>query len=156
MAALQPELIQWNIDLVDICYEERSCPMSCFYNSIVLGVVVTAVVISHPTLASPGCSTFRGEVTEQTKGEGGNRVGAGFSKDDKLKVTIRQMPSQMALSANLMKYSDPSGPFQAVTEDVSASFSYIVPANTKDFIYLNFSGVLPGQVITWECESALR
>ena len=121
-----------------------------------LCALMMAVVLSTPGLASPGCSAFRGGVNDQTKGEGGNRAGGGFKKDDKLIVTIQQTSDQLELTANLLQYASPSGPFQAVTEETSISFSYIVPANTKDFIYLNFSGVLPGQVITWECESALR
>ena len=121
---------------------------------IAFGVLATMFAASQPAIASEGCSAFRGSVNDQTKGEGGNRVGAGFSKGDALKVTIHQAPDQMKETVNLLEYASPDGPFRALTTDTSESFVYTVPANTSESIYLNFSGALPGMTVTWGCTPA--
>ena len=114
--------------------------------------------VSSPALASAGCRAFQGGVDDQTRGEGVSRVGAGFSKGDTLTVTIRQAPErikgQIKQTAGLLEYASPDGPFRALTEETSESFVYTVPANTTDFIYLNFGGVLPGTIVTWNCTPA--
>ena len=101
--------------------------------------------------ASVGCSDFRGRVDDQTKGPGGNRVGDGFSKGDTLAVTIHQAANQRKITANLLEYASPEGPFRALTRDESESFIYKVPANTRDFIYLNIGIVLPEMFVAWSC-----
>lgn len=125
---------------------------------IALGILAILSAVSSPALASAGCSAFRGGVDNQTRGEGGNRVGAGFSKGDRLAVTIRQAPGQfkdrMKQTAGLLEYALPDGPFRGLTEDKSESFAYTVPANTGDFIYLNLGGVLPSTIVTWNCTPA--
>jgi hypothetical protein len=118
------------------------------------GVPATVLTAAWPVLASEGCSAFYGRADDQTKGEGGNRVGAGFSKGDTLAVTISNAPGMMKQSANLLQYTSPDGPSHALIEDTSDSFSYTVPANTTDFIYLNFGGVNKGTIVTWCCAPA--
>lgn len=120
-------------------------------NLVAIGLLATILAASRPAIASTGCSAFRGAVDDQTRGEGGHRVGHKFSKGDTLTVTIHQAPSQTKEDVNLLEYASPDGPFRALTEDTSESFSYSVPANTGDFIYLNFSGALPGMIVTWGC-----
>ena len=114
--------------------------------------------VSPPPLASAGCRVFQGGVDDQTRGEGGSRVGAGFNKGDKLTVTIRQAPEkikgQMKQTADLLEYASPDGPFRGLTEDKSESFAYTVLANTGDFITLNLGGILPGAIVTWNCAPA--
>lgn len=34
------------------------------------------------------------------------------------------------------------------------AFTYTVPANTGDFIYLNFDSVNKGMIVTWCCATA--
>ncbi len=121
---------------------------------IVFGVLATALAVSWPALASTGCNAFQGRVDDQTKSEGGKRVGHGFSQGDTLTITIHQSPDQMKETVNLMEYASPDGPFRALTKDISESFAYTVPASTGDFIYLNFGGVLPGMIVTWRCTPA--
>lgn len=116
-----------------------------------LAALATALMVQWPALAVVGCRTFRGRMDDQTKGEGGNRVGAGFSKGDTLAVTIHQAQGQTKETVNLLEYASPDGPFRALTEDTSESFTYTVPASTGDFIYLNFSNALPGMIVTWGC-----
>lgn len=116
-----------------------------------LTALATVLTASWPALASPGCSTFGGIAGYQTKGEGGDRAGHGFSKGDTLAVTIHQVPGQMKQTANLSQYASPDGPFRALTDDTSENFTYTVPARTNDFIYLNFGSALPGVIVTWGC-----
>lgn len=130
--------------------------VSTISSLIALGLLVTILTASRPAISPTGCRAFRGAVDHQTKGEGGNRVGHGFSKGDTLTITIHQAPDQMKEGANLLEYASPDGPFRAVTEDTSESFTYTVPANTGDFIYLNFSGALPGMTVTWDCTSGTK
>jgi hypothetical protein len=125
--------------------------VSTIFRLIAMGLLATILAASRPATASPGCSAFRGAVNDQTKGEGGDRVGHGFSKGDTLTVTIHQGPGQMKKSVNLLEYSSPDGPFRALTEDTYESFVYTVPTNTGDFIYLNFGGTLLGMTVTWGC-----
>ena len=87
----------------------------------------------------------------QTKGEGGDRAGHGFSKGDTLAVTIHQAEGQMKQTANLLQYASPDGPFRALTDDTSESFTYTVPARTDGFIFLNVGSPLPGVIVTWGC-----
>jgi len=121
---------------------------------IASGLLGMALITPWPALASAGCNAFHGMVDDQTKGEGGNRVGAGFSKGDTLTVKIHQAPGQMKETVNLLEYASPDGPFRALTEETSNSFTYMVPSSTGDFIYLNFSGALPGMIVTWSCTPA--
>jgi len=123
-------------------------------NLIAFCLLAMALTASWPALASTGCSAFQGRVDDQTRGEGGNRVGAGFSKGDMLTVTIHQAPGQMKEDVNLLEYASPDGPFRALTEDTPESFTYTVPASTSDFIYLNFGGARSGMVVTWRCTPA--
>lgn len=116
-----------------------------------LTALATVLTASLPALASPGCSTFGGIADYQIKGEGGERAGHGFSKGDTLAVTIHQAPGQMKQTANLLQYTSPDGPFRALTDDSSESFTYTVPARTDDFIYLNLGSPLPGVIVTWGC-----
>ena len=125
--------------------------MSGKHFAVGLAALAAALIASCPALASVGCSNFYGMVNDRTKGEGGKRVGHGFSKGDTLTVTIHQAPDQMKETANLLQYASPDGPFRALTEDTSERFTYTVPASTSDFIYLNFGGVLRGVVVTWGC-----
>ena len=118
------------------------------FKVMAFGVLATVFSAASPVLASAGCRAFYGRVDDQTKGEGGNRVGAGFSKGDTLAVTISDAPGMRKQSANLLQYASPDGPSRAVVEDTSDSFSYTVPANTTDYIYLNFSGVNKGTIVT--------
>ena len=117
------------------------------------GGVAACVLVAIPcsAFASDGCSEFRGGVNDQTKGEGGSRSGHRFSKGDILKVEIHQDPSRMKIGVNILEYAKPEGPFLAVTQDATESFTYTVPANTTDFLYLNFSGKYPGMIVTWGC-----
>jgi hypothetical protein len=117
-------------------------------------VLATALTASWSALASEGCGAFNGRADDQTKGEGGNRVGAGFSKGDIITATIYQDPGQKRMTVNLLEYASPNGPFRALVKDTSDSFTYTVPANTGDFIYLNFGGPLPGMIVTWSCTPA--
>jgi hypothetical protein len=107
-----------------------------------------------PALASAGCSAFYGRADDQTRGEGGNRVGAGFSKGDTLVITIHNAPGMMGQSVNLLQYTSPDGPFHTLVQDTSDDFTYTVPASTSDFIYLNFGGVNKGTIVTWCCTPA--
>jgi len=107
-----------------------------------------------PALASAGCSAFYGRADDQTKGEGGNRVGAGFSKGDMLVITIHNAPGMMGQSVNLLQYTSPDGPSHALVQDTSDSFAYTVPASTNDFIYLNLGSVNKGTIVTWCCTPA--
>jgi hypothetical protein len=120
-----------------------------------LGFAMSVLVLSDQSaLASAGCSEFRGLATDSTKGEGGHRVGAGFNKGDRLSIAIHQDPSHESFAANLLQYSSPDGPILALTEDSGGSFAYVVPANTADFIYLNFGGLNRGMSVTWGCTPA--
>jgi hypothetical protein len=119
------------------------------FSLIAMGLLVTILTASRPAIPSAGCRAFRGAVDHHTKGEGGNRVGHGFSKGDTLTVTIHQAPSQAKEDVNLLEYVSPGGPFRAITEDTSESFTYTVPANTGDFIYLNLSGARQGMTVAW-------
>ena len=117
--------------------------------------LAAAVTASSTVFASDGCSTFRGGVNSEMKGqEGGSRAGHGFDKGDKLSVSIHQSPAQMKVTANLVEYANPDGPLREVVKDTPDSFTYTVPKQTTDFIYLNFSGALPGTFVTWECTPA--
>ncbi len=78
-------------------------------------------------------------------------MGAGFNKGDALTVTIHEDPSQMKATVNLLQYALPDGPFHALVKDTSDSFTYMVPENTSDFIYLNFGGLFKGMIVTWSC-----
>ncbi len=109
---------------------------------------------SWPALASEGCSAFRGMATDSTKGPSGNRVGAGFSKGDTLVITRSDAPGMLKPSINLLEYGSPSGPSRAITEATSDSFTYTVPANTRDFIYLNLGSVNKDMIVTWTCAPA--
>lgn len=117
------------------------------------GLTALAMVstVSCSAFASPGCSRFGGIAGYQTKGEGGERAGHGFSKGDTLSVTIHQAAGQMKQTVNLLQYASPDGPFRALTDDTSESFTYTVPAPTDDFIYLNLSSPLPGVIVIWGC-----
>jgi hypothetical protein len=117
-------------------------------------LLTAASIAARPAHASSGCSEFRGSVDDQTKGEGGSRVGEGFGKGDTLTVTIDQAPGHARVAVNLLEYASPDGPFRALVEDRSDSFTYRVPAPTRDFIYLNFSGPWPGMIVTWGCTPA--
>jgi hypothetical protein len=123
------------------------------FKVMAFGLLATLMTAS-PVLAAEGCSAFSGRVDDQTKGEGGNRVGAGFSKGDTLAVTIDNARGTRKQSANLLQYSSPDGPSHALVEDTSDSFTYTVPTNTTDFIYLNFGGVNKGAIVTWCCTPA--
>jgi hypothetical protein len=107
-----------------------------------------------PALASAGCSAFHGRADDQTKGQGGNRVGAGFSKGDTLVINIYNAPGMTRQSVNLLQYASPDGPFHALVQDMSGGFTYRVPASTGDFIYLNFGSVNKGMIVTWCCTPA--
>jgi len=120
----------------------------------VLGVLAASLTASWPALAAEGCHEFQGRVDDQTKGEGGSRTGAGFSKGDRLMVTVYEPPGSGKEGINLLEYASPDGPFHELTEDVSDSFTYTVPKNTNDFIYLNFSGAMRGMVVSWSCAPA--
>lgn len=121
---------------------------------VFLCVLATPLIASAGAIASAGCSAFRGSEDDQTKGEGGSRVGAGFSKGDMLTVTIFEAPGQMRETVGLLEYASPQGPFRALVKETSDSFTYTVPARTRDFIYLNMGGPWPGMVVTWSCTSA--
>jgi hypothetical protein len=121
---------------------------------IAFGAFAAASIVSGPAHASTGCSEFRGRVDDQTKGEGGSRVGEGFSKGDTLTVTVHEAPGKKPMMVNLLRYASPNGPFTALVEDTSEDFTYTVPASTGDFIYLNFSGPWPGVIVTWGCRPA--
>jgi hypothetical protein len=118
--------------------------------------ICAALVFGVPELAvaSSGCSAFHGKVDDQTKGEGGNRVGAGFSKGDTLAINIYNAPGMTRGSVNLLQYSSPDGPFQALVKDTFEPFTYTVPASTRDFIYLNLGSVNTGMIVTWCCTPA--
>jgi hypothetical protein len=81
-------------------------------------------------------------------------MGSGFSKGDTLEVTIHESPDQMGATVGLLEYASPQGPVRPLVAETSGSFTYTVPARTRDFIYLNFSGPLPGMVVTWGCTPA--
>jgi hypothetical protein len=117
-------------------------------------VLATASTAARPARASAGCSEFHGLADDQTKGEGGSRVGHGFSKGDTLTVTIQEDPHQVRYTANLLQYTSPDGPSHALVEDTHDGFTYTVPANTGDFIYLNFGGPWPGMIVIWGCKAA--
>jgi hypothetical protein len=118
---------------------------------IVVCALAALPIAGAPAFASAGCSAFSGAATDQTKGEGGSRVGAKFAKGDTLTVKIHQDPHQAKVSVNLLEYASPDGPFRAVADGDSESFSYTVPESTNDFIYLNAGAVLPGMTISWNC-----
>lgn len=103
-------------------------------------------------LASPGCSQFRGLATDSTKGPGGERVGAKFNKGDRLIVKVHE--GREKFGVNLQQYSSPDGPIRDLTDDASEDFAYTVPANTDDFIYLNFGGPFRGMIVIWGCTPA--
>jgi hypothetical protein len=128
--------------------------MNCDIKLIAYCVLATALTASWPALASVGCGAFRGSANDQTKGEGGSRVGAGFSKGDTLTVTIYEAPGQMKETVNLLEYASPQGPFHVLVEETSDSFTYTVPTSTSDFIYLNFGGPWPEMIVTWGCTPA--
>ncbi len=107
-----------------------------------------------PALASAGCSAFHGRADDQTKGQGGNRVGAGFSKGDTLVINIYKARGMSRQSVNLLQYTSPDGPFHTLVPDMSGDFTYRVPASTDDFIYLNFGSVNRGMLVTWCCTPA--
>jgi hypothetical protein len=107
---------------------------------------------SAPPPTRAGCSEFRGGVDSQTKGPGGSRWGVGFNAGDKLTVNIIQAPGQMRLSVSLLQYASPDeGPRRAVVDVTSDNFTYTVPENTNDIIYINFSNAFPGQTVMWGC-----
>jgi len=95
-------------------------------------------------------------VNDQTKGPGGSRVGAGFNKGDTLTVAIYDRPDLKKVTVNLLQYTSPDGPFHVIVKDTSDNFTYTVPENTRDFIYINFSGAYPGMTVTWSCASAIK
>lgn len=123
----------------------------------VLGAACAGLILRarNPELAKDGCPAFHGMATGATKGEGGNRVGAGFNKGDTLAIEIYNAPGAAKASADILQYSSPDGPFRAITEWVSDSFTYTVPRKTGDFIYLNFSAVNQGMIVSWCCTPAM-
>ena|ERR1700677_1087342 len=129
--------------------------MTRIKKSRIAGLGMLAILSpSQAALASVGCRAFQGGVDDQTRGEDGNRAGAGFNKGDKLTVVIRQVPGQMKQTANLLEYASPDGPPRALTEDTSEGFVYTVPERTESFIYLNLGGVFRGVTVTWACTPA--
>jgi hypothetical protein len=111
-------------------------------------ILAISLIASCPAFASAGCSAFYGRADDQTKGEGGSRTGAGFSKGDTLKVTVYEDPGQTKTTANLLEYASPDGPFRALVKDTPDSFTYTVPESTGDTIYLNFGGPFRGMIVT--------
>jgi hypothetical protein len=120
---------------------------------VTLFVLAAPLAISWPAFASAGCRAFNGQATDTTKGPGGQRAGAGFDKGDMLAVTISSAPGMMKESVDLLQYSSPDGPFQAVTPWAADSFTYMVRADTGNYIYLNLGSVNKGVIVTWSCKS---
>ena len=121
---------------------------------IALCALASSSVVSLPAFASAGCDAFHGLATDTTRGPGGRRVGAGFKRGDVLAVTISNAPGMMKVYVNLLQYASPDGPSQAITQDSPDNFTYTVPADTDDYIYLNLGMVNKGAVISWSCKSA--
>ena len=125
----------------------------------IVGVVSLALIYFFPappsTITMVGCSEFRGYADDQTKGPGGNRAAAGFNAGDMLAVTIYQPPGQTRQTVGLLQYTSPDeGPKREVVEETSDSFTYTVPENTNDIIYLNFGRALWGMTVMWGCTPA--
>ncbi len=117
--------------------------------------LIVALTASSTAFASDGCRAFRGAVDSEMRGqEGGSRVGHGFDKGDTLSVSIHQSPTRMKVTANLLEYDNPDGPFRVIVKDTPDSFTYTVPKQTTGFIYLNAGNALPGTFVTWECRPA--
>jgi hypothetical protein len=70
-------------------------------------------------------------------------------------VDMHHAPGMTTHTANLLQYSSPNGPFHTLVGDSSDGFTYTVPVDTPDFIYLNFGSINKGMVVTWCCTAAV-
>ena len=155
MVITEPKISSENATAIEINDVVRKL-QDRFPIKIAFYILAISLIASRPAFASTGCGAFYGTADDQTKGEGGSRTGTGFSKGDTLKVTISEDPGQMKTTANLLQYASPDGPFRALVKDTPDSFTYTVPENTSDTIYLNFGGPFRGMIVKWNCVPAVK